>query len=248
MNALILAGGRGTRLMPLTATKPKPMVRIQGKPLLWYHIKHLRKHNIRDICIATGPFGEIIRNYFKDGSKYKVKITYSAETSPLGTAGAIRNPNSSFTSLVVKSNFLVVYGDNLTDYDYTKLINFHKSRKAIATIGLYQSPEPWTQGLVHTDKRGRVLKFTEKPPKDEIETNLAFAGVIVCSPDILEYIPEGKSDFGFDIFPKILKLGLPLYAKNTNSYVQDIGSIPRLKKARRDLKSGLVKSLLFSTK
>ncbi|MDO8503800.1 MAG: nucleotidyltransferase family protein [bacterium] len=245
MKALILSAGPGTRLQPLIRNMPKVMVPIAKKPLLWYHIQLLKKHGIKDIWINLHWYPHSIKNYFGDGSKFGVKISYSYEKELLGTAGALKNPASGIENEFKKSAFLVVYGDNLTNFDHTRLIQFHKRRRAFATIGLYKSPDPWTMGVVEINEQGKILKFVEKPPKEAVTTNTVSAGILVCEPELLDYIPDGASDFAFDIFPKLLKLRKPLFALNTGSYVQDCGTPGRLAKARRDFTTGKFDSTFY---
>lgn len=241
MKAIILSGGPGMRLRPLTNTIPKAMVNIGEKPLLWYHIKHLHHHGIDDIHIALSWLPEVIKNYFKDGSKYGVNIKYSVEKEPLGTAGALRNHDSAVEDSLKKETFLVVYGDNLTNFDYTSIIKFHKSKKSFVTVGLYKCTEPWTMGVVETNSDGQITAFVEKPNKDQVKSDLVSAGVLICEPGILNYIPvDTSSDFGFDILPKLLDSNIPLFAFNAESYVQDCGTPERLSKARSDYKKKLV--------
>lgn len=241
MKALILSAGLGTRLRPLTNNIPKTMVEIDHRPLLWYHIKHLKKHGVKDIWINLHWFPDVVKNYFRDGSEYGVKITYSIEKNLLGTSGALRNPDSNIGKELKKETFLVVYGDNLSNFDYTSLVRLHKSKKTLATIGLYKSLEPWTMGVVETNRQARVIAFTEKPPKNKVKSDLVFAGVMVCEPEILTYVPKvHPSDFGFDVLPTLLSRNKPLYALNTGSYVQDCGTHKRLSKARNDFKKKVV--------
>lgn len=238
MKALILSAGLGTRLRPLTNTIPKVMVPIGGKPLLWYHIQLFKKHGVKDIWINLHEHPRVIKNYFGDGSNLGVKISYSYEKGLLGTAGALKNPVSGIEKEFRKGGFLVVYGDNLTDFDYTKLIKFHKKKEAILSLGLYKCVDPWTMGVVEINEEGKILKFVEKPPREEVTTNTVSAGVLVCQPELLDYIPDGVSDLAFDIFPKLLKLKKPLFALDTGSYVQDCGTPERFAKAQADFQAG----------
>ena len=234
MTTVILSGGNGTRLKPLTEHMQKTMVEINQKPLLWYHIQQLKSHGINDVWVALHKFPETVINYFEDGSKYNININYSIEKSPLGTAGSLKNPNSEIEKHLRRGRFLEVYGDNLTNFNYRALQKFHMSKKSFLTVGLYQSTEPWTGGVIET-QHGRIKSVVEKPPKEQIMTNTISAGVMICEPELLSYIPEDtSSDFGFDILPKLLNVGKPLFALDTGSYVQDCGTIERLKKARRD--------------
>lgn len=242
MKALILAAGLGTRLRPHTEKIPKVMIDVGDKPLLWYHIQNLKYYGIKDLWINLYWFPEVVKNFFGDGSRFGVKISYSVESPDiLGTAGALKNPNSNIEKELGEETFLVVYGDNLTDFDYSKLIEFHKSKQSIISLGLYSYPEPWTKGLVETDQEGKVLRFVEKPPKDQITTNEVNAGIYICEKEILDDIPKGFSDFGFDVFPKLMNEKQKVYALNTHDYFQDIGTLEGWEKAKNDLEQGKLK-------
>lgn len=245
MKALILSAGLGTRLKPLTDKKPKVMVTVGGKPILWYHIRVLKKHGIKDIWINLHAFPEVIKKYFGDGSKFGVKISYSYEKELLGTSGALKNPDTGIEEAFRKGGtFIISYGDILPNFNYKRLTDFHKKRRSLWTEGTHASIEPWTKGVIETDRTGKIIKFIEKGSKEEIKTNQVRAGVMICEPKILDYIPSGFSDFGLDIGPKLLKLKLPMYAIDTKSYSKDIGTLERLAKARADFKAGKLKGLI----
>lgn len=238
MRALILAAGLGTRLKPLTNQLPKVMVNIAGKPLLLYHLQSLKKSGCKNIWINLHHFPDSIKSYFGDGTKFGVKITYSFEEKLLGTAGALKNPKSRIEKEFRKGRFLVVYGDNLIDFDYSKLIKFHQAKKSFLTLAVYHSDEPWTKGVIKTNQQRRVLDFIEKPAQDAIISHQVNGGIYLCQPEVLDYIPPSFSDFGCDIFPKLIKENLPLYALKPDYYFQDVGTQKGLEKARRDLKIG----------
>jgi NDP-sugar pyrophosphorylase family protein len=239
MKALILSAGLGTRLKPLTNKKPKVMITVGGKPILWYHIRLLKKYGIKDIWINLHYFPDVITKYFGDGSKFGVRISYSFEKELLGTSGALKNSDSEIERAFRNGKtFIVAYGDILPNFNYRRLLNFHRKRKSMWTEGTHPSAEPWTKGVIETDSKGRITKFVEKGPKKELTSNQVRAGIMVLEPKVLDHIPNGFSDFGLDIAPKVLKLGLPMYAIDTKSYSKDIGTLERLKKARADFKAG----------
>lgn len=229
MRALILAGGKGTRLIDITKGKyPKPMINIGGKPLLHHHINLLKKHGITEIWINVSVNDEVIKKYFDNGHKYGVNIFYSEEHEPLGTSGALVNNNSKIKETFLQGDFLVIYGDNLTNINYKELINTHKSKDNLLTMGLFKSIEPWTQGVVELDQNNNVVSMIEKPPKETYKSDLVNAGIYVCNKEVINLIPKGFSDFGFDILPKIAqknKLGGYL----GDFFLQDIGTPDRLK-------------------
>jgi NDP-sugar pyrophosphorylase family protein len=233
MKALILAAGKGTRLLPLTKDRPKVMIEFGDKPLLWYHIRLLKFYGITDIWMNTNWYPQSIYDYFGDGSKFGVHLIYSEEKELLGTAGAL-NP---LKRVFKDDQFLITQGDNLTNFNYSKLIKFHNQHHAFFSLGLFNSPEPWTQGMVETDKSGSITKLVEKPDKKDVTTDQVNAGVYVCEPGLLKLIPPGFCDFGFDVFPEIIRKKLPFYGLSTGDYVQDTGTHERLKKAKADLPS-----------
>lgn len=245
MKALILSAGTGSRLNSMTRNKPKVMIQIAGKPVLWYHIQSLKKHGIKEIWINLHSFPEAIKRYFGDGSKFGVRILYSYEEKLLGTAGALRNPNSEIGKDLQGGTFVVAYGDVLADFDYKKLIDFHFSNNAIWTDAVHLSEEPWTKGVVKIDQKGRIISLIEKGPKGEDEIGLVRAGFMVCEPEIFKYIPDGFSDFGLDLGPMMLSKKLPIYALDTGSYSKDMGTPMRLRKARADVRAGKLNMSTF---
>lgn len=229
MKALILAAGQGTRLGQLTANRPKPMLPIQGKPLLEYTLAWLRHHGIVDIAINLRHCSEAIVRHFGTGSRLGVAITYSHEEELLGTAGAAKQLASYLTE-----PFVVVYGDVFTNLNLTRLIAFHQSSvgrtqaSGLMTLALYQVSDPTQCGLVDVAPDGQIRRFVEKPEADQVFTDLAFSGVMVCQPAILEYIPLSVSyDFGHDLLPRLLDASVPLYAQSIApaEYVVDIGTL-----------------------
>jgi len=199
MIALILVGGIGERLRPITENIPKPMVPVNGRPFLQYHIEELKKAGIKDIVLCAGYLSHKIQEYFGDGSKFGVKISYSVEKKPLGTAGAIKNAEK-----YINGTFLVLNGDSYLQLDYNKLINFHKSKKAKLTISLLEIKDPRRYGLVSIDESAKIISFDEKTtnPKGK----LINGGVYLVKPDILKVIPGSvKVSLEKEIFPQLIK-------------------------------------------
>jgi len=237
MKAFILAAGLGTRLRSLGLDVPKVMVPIGGKPLLEHHLELFRRQGIREIIVNVHYLPEKITTYFGDGSKFGVTITYSPEPELLGTAGAVKKMEQELR----QGTFIVFYGDNLVKVDFAPLIEFHQRRRALATMALFESTEPWTGGVVETDADGRVARFVEKPERKQVSTNLISAGIFILHPQVLEAIPAGRRcDFGKDVFPSLLSAGKPVYAMTPNAYIQDIGTPERLAKAQRDFEQGVL--------
>ena len=211
MKAILLAAGKGKRLGELTKSVPKPMLRIGRKPILEYNIEWLRDYGIREIFINLHYLPDLIRNYFKKGKKWGVKIEYSYEPNLLGTAGAVRKI---FEDYQIKNScnenkdnpFLVVYGDNLYEFNLSELKNFHEKNKGIATIGLHEKEKVDQSGIVLLNDKNRITKFIEKPNAHEMISHLVNTGLYILEPQVLEYIPSNKSlDFGKDIFPKMIQ-------------------------------------------
>jgi mannose-1-phosphate guanylyltransferase len=235
MKAFILAAGLGTRLRALGLDVPKVMVPIGGKPLLQHHFELLRRQGIREFLVNLHYLPEKITDYFGDGLSLGIRIAYSYEPVLLGTAGAARKMADQLRG----GTFLMFYGDNLVRLELAPLLAFHRARRALATIALWESPEPWTGGVVETAADGRVRRFVEKPDPKEISTNLINAGIYLLEPAVLDAIPAGEfCDFGKDLFPQLLAEGKELYAMKPDAYVQDIGTPARLAKAERDYEKG----------
>ncbi|MDX6451441.1 MAG: mannose-phosphate guanylyltransferase / phosphomannomutase, partial [Gaiellaceae bacterium] len=207
MRAVVMAGGEGTRLRPLTSNQPKPMVPIVGKPCMEHIIELLRDHGFEDIVITVAFLPQAIRSYFGDGESLGVNIEYSVEESPLGTAGSVR-----LASDRLDETCLVISGDALCDIDLSKIVEAHKAKGADVTIGLKSVENPLEFGIVVTDEEGRVERFLEKPGWGQVFSDTVNNGIFVLEPEIFDYIPTGSSvDFSSDVFPKLLEDGKPLF-------------------------------------
>jgi NDP-sugar pyrophosphorylase family protein len=199
--AVILAGGKGTRMRPFTYEMPKPMIPVQGKPLLQHIVELIRKYEIREIILSTGYMGDKIREYFGNGSKFGVDITYVEEKAEMGTAGALHLMEDS-----LKGPFLMFNGDILANIDLHDFIIFHRENKAAATIALTPVKDPSRFGVANL-RGNRVLEFIEKPKDGSVKSKLINAGVYVMEPEVLDYIPKGRSMMEVDVFPKLAKEG-----------------------------------------
>jgi NDP-sugar pyrophosphorylase family protein len=237
MKALILAAGKGTRLQDLTQNCPKPMLPVQGRPLLEHVVRWLRAHGIGQIAMNLHHCPDVIIEHFGDGSQFNVLITYSHEPVLLGTAGAAKQLAS-----FLDEPFVVAYGDVFTNLNLSRLMAAHQhhqrleSRDTLATLALYQVPNPTECGLVEQDAAGRVTRFVEKPPLDQVFTDLANAGVMVCEPEILQFIPEETSfDFGREVFPAALAAGKVLWGQaiGEDEYLIDIGTPKNYQRAQK---------------
>ena len=196
--AVILAGGKGVKMRPLTYEVPKALIPVHGKPILEYLIDALAKHTIRSIVLAVGHLGDKIQNHFGDGSRYGVKITYSKEIKPLGTAGALCFARTYLANETV----VVLHGDMLVEIDFSELIRFHHEQHTIGTIALTTAADTSTFGAVNL-RGSRIVDFIEKPEKGKTSSLLVNSGIYVFEPEIFDYIPQNKAVMLEDIFPKL---------------------------------------------
>ncbi len=242
MQALILAGGRGTRLRPLTVYTPKPIVPLVNRPFLLYQIEVLRKAGITDITLSLSYQPDKIEHLLGSGSEFGVNLRYVTEPSPMGTGGAYK-----FASSALQETTVVFNGDILTDLDIGNLVEFHQSRSAAATITLVPVDDPTRYGLIKTDADSKVLRFVEKPQPDELaelKTNTINAGIYVLEPTILDIIAkDANKSFEYDVFPDILKRELPFFGyEMTSEYWRDIGTPASYLAAHHDFLSGKLNS------
>ncbi len=241
MKALILAGGKGTRLRPLTVYTPKPIVPVVNRPFLLYQIETLRRAGIKDITLSLNYQPDKIERLLGNGAEYGVNLNYVTEPQPMGTGGAYK-----YAAQDLNSTTVVLNGDILTDLIIAKVIKEHKENNAEATICLIPVENPSAYGLVETDKDKNILQFREKPKPEELEsltTNTVNAGVYILEPTILDLIPEGKNySFEYDVFPEILaqkKVFRAYIMKNV--YWCDIGTPEKYLKAHHDFLSGNIR-------
>ena len=219
MKAVILAGGEGTRLKPLTFRRPKPLIPIAGRPCIDFVIRSLIASGFREIVITTAYLSDKLIQSIGDGVDYNASILYSFEGTPAGTAGAVRR-----VANFIGETFVVAMGDVLADVDFRVLYEFHRDRGGVATIALTRVEDPTQYGIAAIDGRGRIVKFREKPKKEEAFSDLANAGIYVLEPKVLEFIPPDQPfDFAKDVFPKLLAKGLPVYGKELDGVWMDIG-------------------------
>lgn len=237
MKAIIMAGGSGTRLRPLTCGRPKPIVPVMNKPVMEYIIELLRKHNIVDIGVTLQYLPEMVKNTFGDGRDWGVHLEYFIEDVPLGTAGSVKNAED-----FLNDTFIVISGDALTDVDLDKAIEYHKSKKSLATIVLKEVTMPLEYGVVVTDSKGKVRRFLEKPSWSEVFSNTVNTGIYILEPEILSLFKRGEVfDFSKDLFPILLESKKPLYGYITQDYWCDIGDIQSYIQSHFDILDGRVK-------
>jgi mannose-1-phosphate guanylyltransferase/phosphomannomutase len=236
MKAVVMAGGEGTRLRPLTSNQPKPMVPIVGKPCIEHILELLRKHGFQDVIVTVAFLPQAIRSYLGNGEALGMNIEYSVEESPLGTAGSVRLANDH-----LDDTFLVISGDALCDFDLTRLVEFHREKGSDATIALKSVENPLEFGIVVTDTDGRVERFLEKPSWSQVFSDTINTGVYVLEPEVLRHVPEDRPyDFSKELFPLLLEMGRPVYGHVVDGYWQDIGNLAQYRQANFDALGGSV--------
>jgi len=240
LNAVILVGGEGTRLRPLTYRMPKSMVPVLNRPFLEHTLAYLKKYGVDSVILALSYLPEAIQGYFGDGSTLGVPLTYSVEDSPLGTAGAVKKAEAH-----LDSTFIVLNGDIFTDLDITDMLACHRRQGAKVTIALTWVDNPCAFGVVETDSTGKVQHFIEKPPPDQVTSHWINAGIYILEPEVLEHVPTG-SHYMFErgLFPLLLELGEPVYGYPFDGYWLDMGTPEKYLCLNRDLLQSRAKSAL----
>lgn len=228
--ALILAGGKGSRLKPITDEIPKPLIPLQEKPIMQHTIDLFKKFNIKDIILSIGYKGEKIKEYFGNGKKFGVNITYVEENEPLGTAGPLRLAKDMLTDTFVMCN-----ADELKNIDLMDMYLFHKENKGLATIALTTVEDPSAYGVARL-KGNRIMEFIEKPPKEKAPSKLINSGLYLLEPDVIDYVPkEGYAMLEKDVFPKIAAEGKLLGYPFSGQWF-DTGTMERYEKAMKEWK------------
>jgi mannose-1-phosphate guanylyltransferase len=242
LTAVILVGGPGTRLQPLTDDRPKSVLPVLNKPFMEHIIAYLRQYGIEDIILTLSYLPDVIREYLGDGSRYGVRLRYCLEQEPRGTAGAVKNAEA-----YLDNTFFVLNGDVFTDMNLGDMLAFHRENKAKATISLTWVDDPSAFGVVETDGEKRVQRFIEKPPLAEATTNWINAGTYILEPEVLEHIPPGVHYmFEKGLYPKLLDTGVPVYGYPCRGYWLDMGTPEKYFSLNVDLLSSKIKSPLVS--
>lgn len=236
MKAVIMAGGEGTRLRPLTSRQPKPMLPLANRPMMEHILYLLRDHNIEDIVVTVAFLADNVRNYFGDGSEFGVRIRYATEETPLGTAGSVLNAMEE-----LDETFLVISGDVLTDIDLTALVRAHHDRAATATIALKAMDNPLEFGIVITREDASVERFLEKPGWGQVFSDTVNTGIYVLDPSVFEHIPVAQSsDFSNDVFPRLLRENAGVFGHVVEGYWGDVGTLDGYLDAHYDVLDGKV--------
>lgn len=235
MKAIIMAGGEGTRLRPLTCTMPKPMARILNRPTMEHIILLLKRHGITEIGVTLMYMPEKIRDYFGDGSAWGVSLTYFLEETPLGTAGSVKN-----TGDFLEDDFLVISGDAITDADLSAFIAFHREKGAEASLLLKEMDIPLEYGVVVTKEDGRICRFLEKPGWSQVCSDTVNTGIYLLNPRVLQLADKLPCDFSKDIFPRLLEEERALYGYVSPDYWCDIGDLDAYRHCHYDLFAGKI--------
>ena len=243
MQAVILAGGKGTRLHTPTTTVPKPMLPLFDCPVMEHTIRLLAKQGIKDIIVTVSGSNRDIITYFGDGSRWNVNIRYSVETEPMGTAGSVKTIQG-----MVSKAFIVIPGDCVTDFDLNNALHQHKSASAIASILLYEDADPTEFGVPTLDTNGKLTKFIEKPRAREVVSNTISTGIYILEPEVLSCIPYGHEfDFARELFPRMLNNQEPVYGFSLPGYWCDISNPIKYRNVHSDALTERVKLELPAT-
>jgi mannose-1-phosphate guanylyltransferase / phosphomannomutase len=237
VKAVVMAGGEGTRLRPMTASQPKPMLPVVNRPVMEHVLRLLKRHGFTDTVVTVQFLAALVRNYFGDGEDFGLNLQYATEQSPLGTAGSVRNAADALR----EEPFLVISGDALTDIDLSEMVQFHRKNGALVTVALSRVPNPLEFGIVITGEDGRIQRFLEKPTWAQVFSDTVNTGVYVMEPEVLAEVPAGEVvDWSGDVFPRLLERGAPLYGWVGEGYWEDIGTHEAYLKAQADVMAGRV--------
>jgi mannose-1-phosphate guanylyltransferase/phosphomannomutase len=237
VKAVVMAGGEGTRLRPMTVSMPKPLLPIVNKPIMEHVLRLLARHGFSDTVVTVQFLASLVRNYFGDGEDLGMSLQYVTEQTPLGTAGSVKNAEP----LLRDDTFLVISGDALTDFDLTDLVKFHQDKGALVTVCLTRVPDPLEFGITIVDDENRVQRFLEKPTWGQVFSDTVNTGIYVMEPEVFDHVEAGESvDWSGDVFPKLLELGLPVYGYIAEGYWEDVGTQESYMRAQADVLTGQV--------
>ncbi len=245
MKAVIIAGGLGTRLRPLTYNTPKPIVPVANRPFVVHQIEHLVKHGADEIILNLHYLSHEIKRILNDGREWGIKIHYSIEETPLGTAGAVKNAEKYFG----EGPMVIFNGDVLTDINISKIVNFHREKKTRVTLTLTEVEDPTSFGLILTDREGRVTRFIEKPSWDMVTARTINAGIYVVDPAIFEGVPRERAySFERELYPSLLEKGEPIFGYLSAAYWIDIGNPDKYKEAHQAILRNEVAVKIYGTR
>ncbi|MGI0090758.1 MAG: sugar phosphate nucleotidyltransferase, partial [Nitrososphaerales archaeon] len=234
MQAVVMAGGEGSRLRPLTSTRPKPLVQVVNRPILWHVLRLITRHGIHDSFITLHYLADQITTAVANSHEIGVRINYTFEDKPLGTAGSVKALEQE-----LEGTFMVISGDVMTDFDLSELMKFHKKKGALVTLGLVRMPNPLEYGVVLTDDDGKVTRFLEKPGWSQVFSDTVNTGIYIMELEALKQVEQDKQyDFSKELFPKLLRSGEPIYAHTLEGYWCDVGAPSQYISAHHDILSG----------
>jgi mannose-1-phosphate guanylyltransferase/phosphomannomutase len=237
MKAVVMAGGEGSRLRPVTTNRPKPLVPVCNQPIMEHIVALLKRHGVDEVVATVYYLGDEIQAHFGDGSDFGVRMRYSVETIPLGTAGSVKKAER----YLGDGTFFIVSGDALTDCDLTRALAYHREKKSVATLILSRVPSPLDFGVVITGEDGRVERFLEKPSWSEVFSDTVNTGMYILEPEIFGYMESDQTyDWSGDIFPRLLEEGVPMYGYVMEEYWADVGSLTQYREAQEHLLSGRI--------
>jgi mannose-1-phosphate guanylyltransferase/phosphomannomutase len=237
VKAVVMAGGEGTRLRPMTANQPKPLLPVCNKPIMEHVLRLLKRHGFDETVVTVQFLASLVRNYFGDGEDVGMSLQYATEEAPLGTAGSVKNAEDALRD----EPFLVISGDALTDIDLTAMVRAHKENGALVTVGLTRVPNPLEFGIIIVGEDGRIQRFLEKPTWGQVFSDTVNTGIYVMEPEVLAEVAPGESvDWSGDVFPALLKRGAPLFGWIADGYWEDVGTHESYLKAQADVLSGRV--------
>ncbi|MGF7239223.1 MAG: sugar phosphate nucleotidyltransferase [Frankia sp.] len=232
MRAVVMAGGEGTRLRPMTANLPKPLLPVVNRPIMEHVLRLLKRHGFDETVVTVQFLAAMVRTYFGDGDDLGMHLDYATETTPLGTAGSVKNAEDALRD----GTFLVISGDALTDIDLSGLVDFHRRHGALVTVALKSVPNPLEFGIVITDGNGRIERFLEKPTWGQVFSDTVNTGIYVMEPEVLASVPAGVPvDWSKDIFPALVAAGAPVFGCVVDGYWEDIGTIDTFRRAQADV-------------
>src|SRR5215211_7907337 len=242
MKAIIMAGGQGTRLRPLTSNQPKPMIRIANLPCMEHIVNLCARHGFTDIGVTLQFMPEEIQDYFGDGSDWGVNVHYSIEDAPAGTAGSVKMAEEQLG--LHGERLLIISGDALTDADLTQVVRFHEEKDTEVTMVLKSVENPLDFGIVITEEDSRISRFLEKPAWGQVFSDTVNTGIYLLEPSVMDEIPEeGEYDFSKELFPRLLDDGRPIFGYVSEDYWEDIGTLEQFAGAQRDVLDGKVEGV-----
>jgi mannose-1-phosphate guanylyltransferase / phosphomannomutase len=237
VKAVVMAGGEGTRLRPMTANQPKPLLPVANKPIMEHVLRLLKRHGFTETVVTVQFLASLVRNYFGDGEDVGMSLQYATEETPLGTAGSVKNAEDALRD----TPFLVISGDALTDIDLSALVQAHKENGALVTVALTRVPNPLEFGIVIAGDDGRIQRFLEKPTWGQVFSDTVNTGIYVMEPEVLAKVPAGEAvDWSGDVFPQLLESGAALFGWVADGYWEDVGTHESYLKAQADVLSGRV--------